>query len=188
MLAIAIKEAVDSIKNLANCITCSRILFALCLVIAAPFSFWFWFCYLCGGLSDMLDGWVARTLHQQSALGAALDSIADMAFAAAILVFAITTLHFSTWMWVAAAGTAAIRIASYLIGLCKFKTLPSLHTYANKATGALVFAFPLLHIVCGTTGAGILLCLAALVSSLEELLITVRSRELRRDRKSIFLQ
>lgn len=54
------------IKNLANIITSSRIIFAIAILYIKPFSIAFWICYFLGGLSDLLDGFVARTLNQQS--------------------------------------------------------------------------------------------------------------------------
>lgn len=155
------------------------------MVRVAPFSVLFWLCYLFGGLSDIIDGWIARSFNQQSAVGAKLDSIADMVFAGAIIILAVGNLVFPNWIWIAVAGIAAIRITGYLVGLYKFRTFSSLHTYLNKVTGALIFAFPLLYPILGMTNAGIILCLVAAASSLEELIITVKSKELTRDCKTI---
>lgn len=156
------------------------------MVVVIPFSFWFWLCYLCSGLSDLADGLVARALNQQSSVGAKLDSIADMVFAVAILIFVINNISFSTCIWIFTALIASIRIISYIIGLCKFKTFSALHTYANKITGGIVFAFPLLYFFFGLTAAGLILWSVALISSLEELMITIKSKKLNRDRKTIF--
>lgn len=71
---------------IANILTASRFLFAVGMVLEAPFSPVFWVCYLGGGVSDLLDGPVARALHIQSDVGATLDSAADLVFAAAIAV------------------------------------------------------------------------------------------------------
>ncbi|MDP4119097.1 MAG: CDP-alcohol phosphatidyltransferase, partial [Bacillota bacterium] len=79
-------------------------------------------------------------------------------------------------------------VVSYCIGFYKYRTFASLHTYANKATGALIFAFPLFYILFGLTGAGIILCFAGFISSFEELVIIVKSKKLNRDCKSIIMQ
>ncbi|MDP4118803.1 MAG: CDP-alcohol phosphatidyltransferase family protein, partial [Bacillota bacterium] len=65
-----------------------------------PFSIFFWICYLLGGLSDLLDGFVARRLNQQSAAGAKLDSIADMVFGVAIFIVVIKNIHVPVWLWI----------------------------------------------------------------------------------------
>ena len=60
-------------KNIANVLTASRFLFAAGMVLATPFSGAFWVCYLGGGVSDLLDGPLARSLHIQSEVGAKLE-------------------------------------------------------------------------------------------------------------------
>lgn len=172
-------------KNLANILTASRIIFAVALIAAPPFSFAFLICYLCGGLSDIFDGFVARKLNQTSDAGARLDSIADIVFAASIAFVVIKNLSFPIWLWICAVMTALLRFIGYGIGYYKFRTFSSLHTYMNKAAGALLFLFPLFYSFTGTISA-IVVGAVALVSAVEEILITVKSKELDRDRKSIF--
>lgn len=53
-----------------------------------PFSPFFWGCHCLGGLSDLPDGLAARKRKPQGDAGARLDSIADVASAAAIAVAA----------------------------------------------------------------------------------------------------
>lgn len=157
------------------------------MVLAEPFSAAFWVCYLCGGLSDLLDGAVARKLKAHSPAGAKLDSIADVVFTAALAIVAVGQIQFPAWMWLCAVCIAALRLTSYGIGFIKYHTFASLHTYANKATGALMFEFPILYAVLGLTAMGVLLCAAAVASSVEELIITAKSRQLNRDCRSVFL-
>ena len=58
-------------KRLVNAITCTRFVFALILVLAAPGSAWFWAAYGLGAVSDVLDGLLARRFGVQSDGGAA---------------------------------------------------------------------------------------------------------------------
>jgi CDP-diacylglycerol--glycerol-3-phosphate 3-phosphatidyltransferase len=65
-----------------NIITSLRILllFPLFGLLATGALEWRWAalaCFLLAGLTDVLDGWLARKLNQTSALGAILDLIAD---------------------------------------------------------------------------------------------------------------
>lgn len=173
------------IKQLANWITAARFLFAAGMVLAAPFSAAFWVCYLAGGVSDLLDGPVARRLHAQSAAGAKLDSAADLVFAAAIAAVAVRDADIPPWLWACAGCIAAVRLAGYGVGFVKYHAFSALHTDANKATGALLFAFPLLYAALGLTASGALLCVAALLSSAEELAITISAPALNRDCKGI---
>lgn len=156
------------------------------MVLAAPFSAPFWACYLGGGVSDALDGPLARALNTQSAAGAKLDSAADLAFAGAIAAVTARNIKLPPWLWALAGGIGALRLGSYGLGYAKYRSFSALHTYANKATGALIFAFPLLYAAFGLTGAGLILSSAALFSSAEELAITAVSPELNRDCRGIY--
>jgi cardiolipin synthase (CMP-forming) len=53
---------------------------------AAGIYGWAFAIYALAAVSDALDGWLARALNAQSALGAALDHIADKALTACVLV------------------------------------------------------------------------------------------------------
>lgn len=175
-------------KNMANVLTALRFFFAAGMVLATPFSAAFWVCYLGGGVSDLLDGPVARRLHVQSEVGAKLDSAADLVFAAAIGVVVVRNISLPAWLWVCAGCVAAVRLAGYCVGFVKYRTFSALHTYANKATGSLIFAFPLLYALFGLTVSGVILCVVALFSSAEELIITVSSPVLNRDCKGIYIR
>lgn len=53
-------------KRLVNATTCTRFVFALILVLAAPGSAWSWAAYGLGAVSDVLDGLLARRFGVQS--------------------------------------------------------------------------------------------------------------------------
>lgn len=175
-------------KYIANMITASRIVFAVGMVLAAPFSILFWVFFFSAGLSDMVDGYVARKLKCESALGATLDSVADLAFAIAILFVVLKNISIPMWLWLCSAIIGLLRITGYGIGFYKYHTFSSLHTWLNKATGALIFAFPLLYALFGLPVAGAGISFVALLSAIEELAITVKSRELEKDCKGFFAQ
>lgn len=175
-----------SIKNIANIMTSFRIVFAIMMILSTPFSIIFWICYFSGGMSDLMDGYIARKLNQQSNIGAKLDSIADGIFSIAIAVVVILNIPMAFWIWICVICIAILRIISYGIGFCKFHTFTSLHTYANKATGALIFVSPILYVLLGWNITVIILFAVAFVSAIEELLITIKSNELNRNSKSIF--
>ena len=117
---------------------------------------------------------------------ATLDSAADLVFAAAIAVVVLRNVQLPAWLWVCAGGIAAVRLAGYGVGFIKYRTFSALHTYANKATGALIFAFPILYAALGLTASGVILCVAALFSSVEEFAITVSSPMLNRNCKGFY--
>ncbi|MEG0469205.1 MAG: CDP-alcohol phosphatidyltransferase family protein [Longicatena sp.] len=177
----------DYIKNSANVITCSRIVFAILIVSSPVYSATFWLCYLWCGISDILDGFLARKFGQQSAVGAKLDSIADFVFAIAILVVVAKNIHLPMYLWWCIVTITFLRLISYSIGFYKYRTFSSLHTLMNKVTGASIFTFPILNICFGLDIAGIMICIVAFLSSLEEMAIMIKSKELNCDIKSIFM-
>lgn len=68
-------------KRLPNLLTLLRMLGAAALIGLDVQRPAFWIIYALCGLSDMLDGHLARRLHAESALGGRLDSAADGLFA-----------------------------------------------------------------------------------------------------------
>ena len=176
------------IKNLANIITSSRIIFALAILYIKPFSTTFWICYFLGGLSDLLDGLVARTLNQQSENGAKIDSIADFVFAASIFIIVLKNIFLPGRFWWFISLIFLIRIITYSVGFYKYRTFYSLHTYFNKASGVLIFMFPLLYVILKLDVAGGIVCFVSFAASVEELVITMKSSRLDRDCKGLFLR
>ena len=125
------------------------LVFAGLLVLSEPMSALFWVWYVCGGLSDLIDGPVARKLHQQSALGAKLDSIADIVFIACVCFAVLRSVVFPVWVIAGAIGIALVRFVSYGVGYRKYRTFATIHTWLNKATGFLLFIFPVLFALIG---------------------------------------
>lgn len=173
---------------MANFITFLRIPLAMAMLFTAPFSTAFWVVYSCCGFTDIADGLIARALHRESSFGAKMDSMADLVFAVCIAVFVTVNINIPIWLWLCILGVALLRFFSYGIGFYKYRAFAPLHTCANKLTGILVFTAPILYRLFGLTFTGTVLCAAAFLSSLEELVITIGSKELKRDRKSIFIR
>lgn len=176
------------IKYLANTITITRIVCAAILPFAAPFSPLFWSLYAYGGISDLADGAIARALKQQSDFGAKLDSVADAMFFLAVMIAVALAIAVPPWIWICVVTIMCLRVAAYFIGYKKYRAFSALHTYANKATGGLLLGTPILYAAVGMTATGVILCVFAALSACEELLITVLSEDLNRNRKSLFVR
>ncbi len=50
------------------------------------------------GLYDMIDDMIARKLHTESEMGAILDSISDLCFAASYAANVLPKLQFDNWV------------------------------------------------------------------------------------------
>lgn len=173
-------------KNIPNLITIARIAGTMVLVAIEPFSELFLIVYFLCGISDVLDGILARRMNLVSKTGQILDSIADFFMITVLLCLLMFNFKLPLWSICWVVIIAAVRLASLGVGFIRYKQLTFLHTYANKLTGIALFCFPFLYVGLGLSKTAILVCILASVSAIEELMINTVSKELSRDIKSIF--
>lgn len=173
-------------ENLPNVISVTRIMLTLLLFFIMPLSPLFFIIYFLCGLSDALDGYIARKEKLESRLGETLDSIADSVFIGSLLIILVPLMHVPFWgvLWII--GIAGVRIVSLIIGFFRYHTFTFLHTYANKLTGLFIFCFPLFYWGFGTNLTVWLIGSVATISAIEEMIINLTSKELSRNVKSIF--
>ena len=175
-------------KNAANLITLTRIVLAVAMLFLPPLERAFIIVYFFCGLTDVLDGAVARKTHMESKLGSQLDSTADFILMAVLIIILYPMIKPSTGILLWVGGIALIRFAAVGVVWAKFGTPAMLHTLANKVTGIMVFLLPLSLVVIPTNIPMIVLCIAATLSATEEILIDLTAKKFLPDRKSIFLR
>ena len=124
---------------IANIITASRIAAALVLLACAPSSTIFWVLYGWCGISDMLDGPLARRFGVESAVGARLDSAADLVFVIACAVKLLPILHFDVWLVIWVAAIAVCKVFNLISNITMNGAASYPHSIANKAAGLAVF-------------------------------------------------
>ncbi|WP_105616368.1 CDP-alcohol phosphatidyltransferase family protein [Vallitalea okinawensis] len=174
-------------KSIANYITMIRIILSLTLFFIEPLSQAFIIIYLICGISDILDGYIARKTNTVSEVGGKLDSLADLIMFTVLIIlfYPIILIHFNIIVWIIIVTT--IRLISMVIVYIKYRKFGVIHTYGNKLTGFALFMFPLLLAFNFNGYVPIMLiCLIACISSIEELLIHLTSTELKINRRSIF--
>ena len=130
-------------KHIANIITGSRIVFSLSLLFIPLSSAWFYALYLLCGLSDMIDGTVARRTSSASEFGAKLDTVSDFVFMTVALIKFLPHLHLPVWLWIWIGVIAMIKLGNAAWGFVRTKKLISPHTLLNKITGLLLFLLPM---------------------------------------------
>ena len=99
----------------------------------------FWTLYALCGISDMVDGWLARRLHAETKAGAILDSMADIVFVICCAVKLLPMLEIPVWLWIWAGVIVVIKIVNQISALVVFKRFCFPHTVANKIAGLLLF-------------------------------------------------
>lgn len=158
-------------QNLANIITCSRIVGTLIMAFLPARSLGFFIVYSYAGLSDVADGYVARKLGTVSAFGSKLDSISDLLFYIVMMVKILPLLIYFLphYVMLTIYSIFAVRILIYIYtGLSKHIFLSS-HSYLNKATGLLLFFVPFLVTAKFFVYYAITICVIAIVSALNEI-------------------
>lgn len=159
--------------NMADSITLLRMVGSVCLLFPLPLSPAFFALYTFTGLTDVLDGWIARRKGLVGDFGAKLDSIADLLFYTVMLVRLLPLLlaALPTQIWYAVAGIVLLRLTAYVTAAIKYRCFASLHTWLNKLTGGVVFLLPYILAISSGIMYSWAICALAFASSLEELLI-----------------
>ena len=129
-------------KYIANVITGSRIVLSLPLLLIPLTSAWFYVLYLLCGLSDMVDGTVARRTSSASEFGARLDTVSDFVFMTVALIKFLPHLHIPIWLWIWIGIIAMIKLGNVVWGFIHTKKLISPHTILNKVAGLFLFLLP----------------------------------------------
>lgn len=178
----------QNVINPANCITSVRIVGTVLMIFTVPLSLAFFVVYTICGLSDALDGWVARKYNAVTTFGSRLDSIADLFF---YIVMIVKVLHIlwkivPIWFWYVLGGILALRIASYVTAAIKFRRFASLHTRMNKISGLLVFATPYFLALPFAGAYCCFVVLFGMAASLEELAIHLTRKEYHENHKALF--
>ncbi len=131
-------------KHLANIVTLSRILGAPFLFLLEPFSPAFLLLYAGLCLTDVIDGFVARTLHIESDLGRKLDSISDLTLYSIVLIIVAKRLgQVLPYGWLIAINVVlGFRLLYYLYYLIRFHHFVSNHLILNKICSAMFLLLP----------------------------------------------
>ena len=162
--------------NLPNLVSSIRVGLAPVLVYFAinQMEAWFLGVLLFSGFTDILDGFLARTLNQITALGAHLDSWGDFAI--------YSTMAICAWiLWPDIVEREMLYfgmiIASFsipiAIGLIKFRGLTSYHTWSVKVAVAVTFTGYVLLFAELAQWPFVLASLACVYAGIEQILITL---------------
>ncbi|MBR0473632.1 MAG: CDP-alcohol phosphatidyltransferase family protein [Erysipelotrichaceae bacterium] len=131
-------------KNIANCITSIRLIGAFVLIMFDIRSTAFLVVYAICGLSDALDGFVARKLHAESELGKKLDSVSDLSLYSVMLIKAIPLLieALPPKGLYTIIGLILFRIFLYVVYWLFTRQLLSTHSIYNKIVSIMMFFLP----------------------------------------------
>ena len=164
-------------KHIASLVTGARILFSLPLILIPFPSTRFYVFYLLCGLSDMIDGTIARRTETVSKFGARLDTAADFIFMLVCSVRILPHIHPPVWLWMWIAAIALIKILhTAAVLICK-KRLLSIHSVLNKITGFALLLLPLTLTFVEVTYIVLAICVLATVAVSQEIYLVKKGRE-----------
>jgi len=155
-------------KQIANIMTSFRIFGSIGLLFCPVFSARFYGLYLFCGLTDMVDGTIARKTGGVSEFGAKLDTVADFLFVIASFVKLVPVIRIPVWIWVWTAVIAVVKLVNLVWGFTRMKQMLSLHTIANKATGLYLFLLPLTMSFVDLRYTAPLVCTIATIAAIQE--------------------
>lgn len=153
---------------MANLITSIRILCSIALLFCQAFSTSFYVLYIVAGITDMIDGTLARKTNSVSGFGSKLDTVADFVFILACIMKLIPVLNIKTWMYIWITIIAVIKIINIVSSYVMQKKLAAVHSVMNKVTGALLFALPFTLRFIELKHSAIVVCTVATFAAVQE--------------------
>lgn len=143
-------ERVLTLPNVLSFIRLLGVPLFLWLLLERESDFWAVVVLVIGGITDWLDGYLARRWNQRSRLGQVLDPLADRLYILATLIgFAMRDI-IPWWLVFLLAARDVMMMTTILPALRRrgFASLP-VHFLGKAATFALLYAFPLVLLGTG---------------------------------------
>jgi CDP-diacylglycerol--glycerol-3-phosphate 3-phosphatidyltransferase len=154
--------------SIANIITGIRIVGSVIMLFCQAFSPAFYSFYIVAGVSDMIDGIVARKTGTASEFGSKFDTVADIVFVAVCLIKMIPVIDVPSWIFIWIVIIAFIKVANIAAGYIRQREFIPVHSIINKVTGAMLFAFPLTLTFIDLKYSSAVVCLVATVAAIQE--------------------
>jgi cardiolipin synthase (CMP-forming) len=139
----------------ANLITLARLLsvpVAIWLVLEGDLAAAFWI-FVAAGLSDAVDGYVAKHFDQRSRLGALLDPLADKALLVSMFVTLGATQRLPAWLVILVVFRDALIIGGFLLAAAVSAPIATKPLAVSKLNTALQIT--LIAVALGRIGLGI---------------------------------
>jgi len=185
------------LKHLPNALGLLRIALMVPLLIltfVAPFSLAFIIIFITAGVTDIIDGPLARRIKgARSEFGATIDSVADMIMVLVSFIFIIPRMDIDMWLKIAFWAALAYKLFSGVLGNIKHKEMVWLHTYGNKFLAITLFSLPILYYFvpyaaeqCWFIVYATIVMASIVIITTEEILINMMLTKPSRDIKSVF--
>lgn len=176
-------------KYVPNVLTISRIILSVISILNLDNRLSLIIILIICGITDLIDGTIARKTKNSTNLGAMLDSIADLFMFIAVIVGVIILANSRIMPFLPyIAIIAIIRITSIIVAGLRYHRLAMIHTWANKITGVSIFLAFVVFVITDSMIVFISVCIIAAISAIEELAINITSNKVNLNRRSIFMK
>jgi len=179
-------------KHVPNIISCFRIVGSFGMIFLRKEPVWFVALYMACGLSDVLDGFLARKYHLESELGTKLDGLGDASFyivAFGCLIFGkMVDLSLNLAMMVGIAAIAVSKLICLIMTRVKFKQWNSMHTTLLRWIGVFFFVCIPVSVLMGylPTAMTVSIIAVSILCFVEEGIIVLVSDEYDPSRRILF--
>ena len=187
---------ISDLKTIPNMLSISRLILIPAMLIPAYYindepqaRLVFLIMFIIIGVTDKLDGTLARYLNQTTALGAKLDTIADMVFypLIALWLYRFESGVVGEW-WNLVYFLLALYFFKMATGKIKFGYVPAFHTIGAKTFSASLYFFMIAAILDPILAKSIfpVLCVIGYINQLEETYILLTRDSLYENIISVF--
>ena len=180
-------EKKSKMRHIPNILSVSRIPFSIAMPFLAgkggSYSVAFLVCYGFAGITDALDGMLARRFHWESKLGSKFDSVGDGVFIICVIIAAILSLGPSMksgngiagYCYVILAVFIAVKLGNIAFTRIKFKEWGFIHLRSARwAVVPLYILFPVCIFQQKVYNPFVAVCLAlSILACMEEIWILV---------------
>ena len=187
---------ISDLKTIPNILSISRLILIPAMIIPAYYidnepnaRFIFLIMFIIIGVTDKLDGTLARYLNQTTALGAKLDTIADMVFypLIALWLYRFESGVVDEW-WNLIYFLLALYFFKMVTGKIKFGYVPAFHTIGAKTFSASLYFFMIIAMLDSDLAKSIfpLLCVIGFINQIEETYILLTRDSVDENIRSVF--
>ena len=155
-------------EYIANYISISRVIMSIILLIPETFSIAFYIIYIYCGISDMLDGFIARKSKNESKIGARLDSVSDIIFVIVAMIKILPILNLTNGIIIWGVAIVFIKIVNVTCSYIYYKKIVLPHTTANKITGFILFIAPFIIVNVNSILFESIICSIATFAAVQE--------------------
>lgn len=160
---------------MANVITASRIVCAVILFFFNDINGAFLAIYAYCGVSDLIDGPIARKTNKTSNVGALLDTIGDVATYVALAKILLAKHLVPSWAVIWYVAAAAGILSGGLVAVVRFRRFFVVHSLFGKIMGFFAFMMPFAYYAKLLIPCFAAICASATVSAAETVFITVKA-------------